>query len=261
MPKVFVSYARADSRKVNRITKRLTAHGLEFWMDTHKLEGGDDWSEKIIKAINGCDKFLLFMSVVSMASDNVEREVHAAFKKKKKIILLRLDNARVPLSLDYQLGRIQWIDYLSSNWEAKTIAALGGGKKFFQPPRTKPERPLPAPASRTRPIPKKAPKAQLVANGLIRAFSGNGRYHIDQCEAALAQLDDLSIVVTSHWINPSLAFKEQVPRQFLLDKIEIVRSLIQDFQATCPPGSSNKRHLILDELRLLSQELARTAKP
>lgn len=260
MAKVFVSYARDDSRKVKRITQKLIEHGFEFWMDTSNLKSGDDWSEKIIKAINSCGKFLLFMSAASMSSKNVEREVHTAFKMDKKIIIIRLDDSKVPLSLDYQIGRIQWTDYLSSNWEADIVSALGGGRKYYQKPKPSPNR-RSKPALPARPLPKKAPKAQPIIDGLLRIFSSNGGIHPDQCDAALSKLDKLVIVAASHWVNPSLAFEERVSRQYLLDKIEVIRSLIQNFRETCPPGSSTKRQLMLDELRLLSQELAPKTHP
>jgi hypothetical protein len=254
---IFVSYARDDSRKVRRVLEKFKAHGFEFWQDTNNIRTGKEWPEEITKAIVDCSRFLLFMSTASMSSDNVKREIQTAYENKKKIIILRLDSSKLNHKVSYQLIGIQRTDYLSSDWEDKIVSELGGSRKFFQKPKPSPSQP--ASSRITRSLPKKLSKPQSVITGLERDFAAPGPYYTDQCMAALSKLDSLLIVAGSHWINPALAYKELVPRQYLLNKIEVIRSLIQDFQNTCPPGSSSARQLIQNELRILSQELSRKA--
>jgi hypothetical protein len=247
---IFVSYARDDARKVKRVIEKFKAHGLEFWQDTNNIRTGKEWPEEITKAIYDCSRFLLFMSAASMASDNVKREVQIAYEKKKKIIILRLDNAKLTTKLSYQLIGIQRTDYRSPEWETKIVSELGGGKKFFQKPTVGPNRPPPSIKS----LPKKPRRTKSVIVELERKFSENRTYYRDECNVAILQLDELRSVAGAHWINPALAYKELVSREHLLDKIEVIQNLIRDFQET---GSSIKRELIHNELKALILELDR----
>lgn len=290
---IFVSYARRDLRKVKRVIEELRAYGFEFWQDTNNIRNGKDWPEEITNAIDDCSRFLLFMSAASMASDNVKREVQIAYEKKKKIIILRLDESKLTNKLSYQLIGIQRTDYLTPNWETKIVSALGRGKKIISPLKSTVRKPVkpslsrakleddlpaaiskrnnggkffqkPKPAPRqsiatTKSLSKKPVKPQVVIAELEGAFSANREYYIDECAVAISKLDNLCTIIGSHWVNPALAYTELVPRVYLLEKIEHIKSLLQDFQATCHPGSSTKRHLIHDELKRLNQELSSKA--
>ena len=257
MSKVFVSYARADSRKVNRVLRGLEEYGFEFWKDVNSIRNGEDWPEEITKGIMDCSKFLLFMSAASMGSDNVRREVQIAYENKKKIITLRLDNSKLPPKLNYQLIGRQRTEYLSPNWEEQIVAGLGGGKA--SPVRAKPvalKHPS-LPASKPRSA--KQTSLRAILSELESAFSVNGYYYKDQCDAVLAKLDQLRVIISNHWVNPSLVYNELIPRAYLLEKIEILQGFIKDFQGTCPPGSPVKRQLIQNELRALLGEISRDA--
>ncbi len=190
---------------------------------------------------------------MSMASDNTQREVQIAYENNKKIIILRLDNSEIPNEFKYALAGKQWTNYSSRKWKSEIVSALGGGKKFFRTPKPSPILPVQS----TRSLPKKPPKPQLILAQLEYAFSANGAYYKDQCDAAISKLDNLLLIAGSHWINPAFAYNELVPRVYFLEKIELIKSLMQDFQDTCPPGSSAKRQLIHNELQTLSQELSR----
>lgn len=253
MPKVFVSYARDESKKVYGILAKLEQHGIKFWVDTRDIKSGKDWAEEISKAILRCRKFLLFMSHLSMASNNTSQEVKIASANGKKIILLRLDDVEIPNRLKYALQDIQWTDYSSRRWKSEIVAALGGNQVFFQ--KAKPAPSLPVHPPKTRSVPKRPPKAEVVIAQLQRTFSANRNYYPDRCASALTKLQELRLVVGSHWVNPALAYQELVPRVYLLEKVDLLQTLIQEFQETCPPGSAAKRQLILHELNELLQEL------
>ena len=47
-PRVFISYARSDSRELTlRLRRDLSERGYDGWPDTAKLEGGASWSNAI----------------------------------------------------------------------------------------------------------------------------------------------------------------------------------------------------------------------
>lgn len=102
MTKIFISYACKDIKRVKRIVNDIHSLGFDCWMDKRNLQGGDIWTNEIVKAISSCDIFLLFMSSGSMTSDSVRHEVQ------------------------FQLAGIQWLKARGRNWRLQLIAALEG---------------------------------------------------------------------------------------------------------------------------------------
>ena len=71
-PSVFVSYAHADKRFLDRIQVHLKpierGFDLRLWDDT-KLSAGDDWQEEISDEIEKCSAAILVVSADFLASD------------------------------------------------------------------------------------------------------------------------------------------------------------------------------------------------
>jgi len=59
---VFLSYASQDADAARRIGETLRAAGVDIWLDTSELRGGDAWDAAIRKQIKAC---ALFMPVIS----------------------------------------------------------------------------------------------------------------------------------------------------------------------------------------------------
>jgi len=59
---VFLSYASQDADAARRIGETLREAGVEVWLDTSELRGGDAWDAAIRKQIRAC---ALFMPVIS----------------------------------------------------------------------------------------------------------------------------------------------------------------------------------------------------
>jgi len=59
---IFLSYASQDAEAARRICDALRAAGLEVWLDTSELRGGDAWDAAIRKQIKAC---ALFMPIIS----------------------------------------------------------------------------------------------------------------------------------------------------------------------------------------------------
>ena len=125
MTKVFISYAHNDLQRIRQIVRELKRANLDIWMDTRNLQGGDLWTAEIAEAISACNVFLLFMSESSMKSDDVRREVQLAYEKKKKIVILRLEEVKIPRNLQFQLAGIQWTEAGEKNWKLHLKAAIG----------------------------------------------------------------------------------------------------------------------------------------
>jgi len=63
---VFLSYASEDAAAAERIATALRAVGIDVWLDTSELRGGDVWDRQIRKQIHDC---ALFVPVISAHSD------------------------------------------------------------------------------------------------------------------------------------------------------------------------------------------------
>ena len=60
---VFISYASFDLVKVEKLVKELKLENdIEVWFDQEEIVPGDDFVEKMKKAISTCDKFLICLS-------------------------------------------------------------------------------------------------------------------------------------------------------------------------------------------------------
>lgn len=96
MSKVFVSYKRADKDKVFHLVHEMESEfGIEFWMDLEGIESYDQFSKRIIKAINECEVFLF---IYSKAHENIDpendwtvKELNFAYGKKKRIVWIELE--------------------------------------------------------------------------------------------------------------------------------------------------------------------------
>ncbi len=67
-PTVFVSYASENGNAAKNIANTLLNLGFsDVWFDKKKLKGGDDWSDRIVEAIEKCD---FFIPILSKEADN-----------------------------------------------------------------------------------------------------------------------------------------------------------------------------------------------
>lgn len=102
--KVFLSYAYADSYKVNHLKNILKAEGLAV-IDDDEIEQGKSWQEAIQYRLNSSDFILLCHSKNSAQSDFVQYEYDQSFLTFAKnrhinIVPVRLDESPLPQSFN-----------------------------------------------------------------------------------------------------------------------------------------------------------------
>jgi TolB-like protein len=66
---VFLSYASQNSAAAVRIAAALRAAGVEVWLDTTELRGGDAWDRRIQGQIKACALFIAVISRATLARD------------------------------------------------------------------------------------------------------------------------------------------------------------------------------------------------
>jgi hypothetical protein len=107
---VFLSYARADAEKVDKIVTTLKAAGHRVWIDRSGIDGGQDWRTAIVGAIDSAEIFVIALSTTSIISKMVIRELSYADETHKPIIPILLHNVKLPPTMTLQLSGLQRID-------------------------------------------------------------------------------------------------------------------------------------------------------
>lgn len=108
--KVFLNYAIEDKQRVLPLYQKLEEFGFKPWMDSHNLDAGEDWKDKILEQIKESDLFIACLSKQSIGKTSVvQQEIENAIKEKRNIIPLKLEECEPHPSLD----RLHWIDFPS----------------------------------------------------------------------------------------------------------------------------------------------------
>lgn len=113
--RVFVSYARTDKGRVDKLVKRLHDAGFGVWYD-EELRGGQTWPTELQHRIDAARVMVVVLSAQSVGSDWVRRETIYAQGRHLPIIPFRLDDAEAPV----WLADAQYV-----GTEEKLIEALG----------------------------------------------------------------------------------------------------------------------------------------
>ena len=89
---VFLSHSHIDKRVARCLVRRMSAHGVDVWIDERELRLGATLTAFIRDQIEQSDLLLVVVSQASAASTWVEQEVHFARQHRKPIIPLFIDS-------------------------------------------------------------------------------------------------------------------------------------------------------------------------
>lgn len=93
---IFISYSRADLERVKAIKAELeNSTGALCWMDMEGIESGEQFEDVIISAINRSDTMLFMLSECSMRSEWALDELDFAKKKRKRIVIVNLEEVEL----------------------------------------------------------------------------------------------------------------------------------------------------------------------
>ena len=129
--KVFISYAREDKKVADTLYLKLSIAGYEPFLDTKNILPGEDWANRIEKAINKSVFFLLLLSTNSINKRGfLQKEIRQALEMWNKmldddiyLIPVRIEECDVP----DKLARFQWVDLFQPIGYEKLFAALENG--------------------------------------------------------------------------------------------------------------------------------------
>lgn len=112
-PYVFISYSTIDQEHANTVNTVLKENGINTWIATEDIHGGESFATEITNGIRNCDAFVFVLSKNSDNSPHCGNELSLAFSGRKKIIPFRLHEFEISESNTYFLQQAQWIDYFT----------------------------------------------------------------------------------------------------------------------------------------------------
>lgn len=83
MPEIFISHASADDQFVAELREKLEALHLPVWVDSRQLRGGSKLVPEIERAIEQARQFLVVLSLSTVNSPWVRREIRKALEVEK----------------------------------------------------------------------------------------------------------------------------------------------------------------------------------
>lgn len=105
---VFVCYAHANAADVYAEITQLHNHGIKIWYD-EGIRPGSEWTEELASAIASCSRLLFFTTPNSVDSRHCRDEIQYALKQNKPIMVVYLEDAKLPPGLELVLGSMQAI--------------------------------------------------------------------------------------------------------------------------------------------------------
>ena len=119
MNRIFISYKRADKDLVFPLKDKIeAATGERCWIDLECIESDAQFVNIIMRAIDQADLFLFMFSQNHARIENFEtdwtvREISYAQKKKKRIVIVNLDQTPMNDWFDFMFGLKQQVDATS----------------------------------------------------------------------------------------------------------------------------------------------------
>jgi hypothetical protein len=98
MASVYVSYTHQDLVLAQHLADKLRVAGHNVSIDT-ELQGGSGWADNVLRYIEQADAFIVLVSPAALESAWIQREISAATARRKRIIPVLVEDARLPPSL------------------------------------------------------------------------------------------------------------------------------------------------------------------
>lgn len=126
--RVFLCHAKEDKPQVRDLYVRLSASGLDPWLDERNLLPGQIWMSEITQAIRESDAVLVCLSHTAITKTGyLHKEIREALERADEqppgrifLIPLRFDECEVP----ERFHEIQWVDYFEPDGYKRLILAF-----------------------------------------------------------------------------------------------------------------------------------------
>lgn len=105
---IYCSYSQKDRPMVQRICQSLTEKGVQLFVDSKQLAGGD-YAQELTKQIESAEAILFFYSENTENSTWVKHEIEFALSKRKSIVPVLLSEPKESCWLHFNLESFNWI--------------------------------------------------------------------------------------------------------------------------------------------------------
>ncbi len=97
MPKIFISYRRADSAMLATLMQvKLQSFGIDAFVDTRSIDGGGLFPNRLRRAIENADVFVCLLGATTLESSYVQEEILHAYRTKKVMIPVFQERYKAP---------------------------------------------------------------------------------------------------------------------------------------------------------------------
>jgi hypothetical protein len=130
---VFISYASADKVAADSICTTLERGGIACWVAPRDVTPGMFYADAIVQAINSAQILIVALSVNSVGSQHVLREVERASSKRRPLVAFRLDTTPLPTGLEYFLSASHWLDASGGTIERALPELVTAVRRLLEP--------------------------------------------------------------------------------------------------------------------------------
>lgn len=127
---VFISYKREELGLVRRIKDEIEKEtGCKCWIDLEGIDSGDDFTKRIVSAINKSNVFLFMLSEKSQKSDFALKELGYAKSKEDRaknryVVLVNIDSCEMEDVFFFDYGKLDRILYADKIQKQKLLQNL-----------------------------------------------------------------------------------------------------------------------------------------
>lgn len=119
---LFTSYAHKDSDRVFEIITALHRDRYRVWYD-EGIEVGVNWPMVVAEKLLHSARVLIFISANAITSQNCMREINYSVSQRKEMLVILLDDCKLPADLELQLSVVKKIRYSDTAQTVKEIEA------------------------------------------------------------------------------------------------------------------------------------------
>ncbi|MGE0882976.1 MAG: SUMF1/EgtB/PvdO family nonheme iron enzyme [Blastocatellales bacterium] len=130
--RVFISYAFEEAEFANRLVGDLSKSGIDCWLDTERIGGGEKWMLALSAAILNSYAVVLIATRKSLQSNYVQREI--IWAENNKITIVPLLREQVKNEQGYfPLAHVQWIPALNESEYSAALPKLVSSLEALKP--------------------------------------------------------------------------------------------------------------------------------
>lgn len=107
---VFISHSTSDVAVARAGCEALEQAGIRCWIAPRDIAPGQTYSGAIVSGIDACRVLMLVFSARANESQDVLSEVELAWRNKKHLLTVRIEDVAPTGSISYYLSATQWLD-------------------------------------------------------------------------------------------------------------------------------------------------------